>query len=66
MQAGSNVYAPLPPLTAFCPPRGVEYWKKDGVWDIPVLRKPHLTRSRRCEETDAAAKALKSRSDGQT
>lgn len=31
MQAGSNVYAPLPPLTAFCPPRGVEYWKKDAA-----------------------------------
>lgn len=29
--------------------------------DIPVLRKPHLTRSRGCEETDAAAKALKNR-----
>lgn len=29
--------------------------------DIPVLRKPHLIRSRGCEETDRAAKALKNR-----
>lgn len=29
--------------------------------DIPVLRKPHLTRSWGCEETDTAAKALKNR-----